>query len=110
VGSVLEEKLKQELVWDDFEISFPASTDVTAIRAIVGEFLSAPDLIDRIRASEKLLDQLKFSACLPPALAKRAVYGRRDLQVLPQIVSLANDSADELNHTCNRATCKESFQ
>ena len=40
MGSVLEEKLKQELVWDDFEISFPASTDVTAIRAIVGDVVS----------------------------------------------------------------------
>jgi ATP-dependent Lhr-like helicase len=87
VGSVLEEELKEELASDDFEISFSPSADVTAIRAIVGKFLNAPDLIERIPVSQELLDQLKFSACLPPALAKRAVYGRRDLQVLARVFS-----------------------
>jgi len=79
-----------------FEISFSSSTDVTAVRTIVQEFLGAPNLIERIPASRELLDQLKFSACLPPALAKRAVYGRRDLHALSQAFSLAVDSVGEL--------------
>ena len=96
LGSVLEKELKKELAWDDFEISFPSSTEVTAVRTIVREFLGAPNLIERMPASQELLDQLKFSACLPPALAKRAVYGRRDLHALSQAFSLAVDSVGEL--------------
>jgi ATP-dependent Lhr-like helicase len=96
LGSVLEKELKKELAWDDFEISFPSSTDVSAVRTIVREFLSAANLIDRIPTSPELLDQLKFSACLPPALAKRAVYGRCDLHALSQAFSLPVDSAGEL--------------
>jgi hypothetical protein len=96
LGSVLERELKKELAWNDFEISFPSSTDVTAVRAIVQEFLSAPNLIERVPGSREFLDQLKFLACPPPGLAKRALYGRRDLHALSQAFSLPFDSAGEL--------------
>ncbi|HEY0792410.1 MAG TPA: helicase-related protein, partial [Chthoniobacterales bacterium] len=92
MGSVLEKELKQELDWDDFEISLPATTDTNSVRTIVQDFLNAPDLIERIPASPELLDQLKFSVCLPPPLAKRAVYGRRDLSILPEAFRLAVDA------------------
>lgn len=95
LGSVLARELKQELAWDDFEISFPSSTDVTTIRTIVAEFLSAPDLMERIPASQELLDQLKFSARLPPALAKRAVYGRRNLTGRLQAFQIRRVVCDE---------------
>ncbi|MBV9997782.1 MAG: DEAD/DEAH box helicase [Verrucomicrobia bacterium] len=96
LGSVLERELKQELAWDDFEISFPASTDVTAIRTTVEELLGAPNLIERLPGSQELLDQLKFSACLPPALAKRAVYGRAELRGLAQAFGIPHDCAEEI--------------
>ena len=97
VGSVLENELKQELDWDDFEILFPATTDIALIRTIVREFLDAPNPVERIPASPELLDQLKFSVCLPPALAKRAVYGRRDFSVLAEAFRLTVDAASEFH-------------
>jgi hypothetical protein len=93
IGSILEAKLSLEATWDDFEISLPPSTEVAAVRELAAQLLITPDISALIPANQELIDQLKFSACLPNALAQRATQGRLDFSPLREVfeaVSLAD--------------------
>jgi hypothetical protein len=87
IGRIVEARLSLEATWDDFEISLPPTTDVAAVRALAAELLSAPNLAALIPANQELIDQLKFSTCLPNALAQRATQGRLDLSPLKEVLA-----------------------
>lgn len=93
IGSILEAQLSLEATWDDFEISLPPSTEASAVRELAAELLTTPNLSALIPANQELIDQLKFSTCLPNGLAQRATQGRLDFSPLREIfgaVSLAD--------------------
>ena len=80
LGVYLKSKLSgQQVSWDDFCISLPGTSDATQIQRDVRELLESDDIVSLIPASEEMIDQLKFSECLPEELAHRAVLGRLDL-------------------------------
>jgi ATP-dependent Lhr-like helicase len=74
--SLLRQKLDEEVRSDGFSIILPSSVDLPALRAILIEIAETPNLTEKIATSQKVVDQLKFSLCLPPNLARRAVHGR----------------------------------
>jgi ATP-dependent Lhr-like helicase len=83
LGSILKGRLSIEVSWDDFELSLPRSADVLAIRNLAAELLSSTaPLVDAIPLDEDVLEQLKFSVCLPKSLAHRAAHGRQDMSQL----------------------------
>jgi hypothetical protein len=86
IGSILEASLSLEATWDDFQISLPPSTEASAVRELAAELLTTPILSALIPANQELIDQLKFSACLPSALAQRATQGRLDLSPLKEVL------------------------
>lgn len=65
--------------WDDFSVSLPGACDLKSIIGHAHELLESDDVIDLIPASQDIIEQLKFSECLPQELAHRAVLGRLDL-------------------------------
>ena len=98
LGSILESRLSLEVTWDDFELSMPSSTDAAAVRGLAAELLQVPRIIDLIPQNQELVDQLKFSTCLPDGLAKRAVHGRQDLsQLRPVLESITNEMGGSID-------------
>ena len=79
LGVFLKSRISGQVSWDDFCVSLPGTCDAKEIIRDARELLESDDMVGQIPASEEIIDQLKFSECLPQELAHRAVLGRLNL-------------------------------
>ena len=83
--SFLSGRLAAQAGFDDFGVAVGNSGDVTAVRTALEELANAADPTTPLPVSNDLLENLKFSECLPVDLARRAVFGRFDTEGLRQV-------------------------
>ena len=74
--SLLEREAGIEGKFDDYSLRFPRETDGARVKETVREAMTNPEVLRQLPISKEWLDGLKFSDCLPEALAAAAARGR----------------------------------
>ncbi|MEZ5434420.1 MAG: hypothetical protein R3F31_25300, partial [Verrucomicrobiales bacterium] len=75
-ASILTEMASIESRFDDFCLRFPLATDGALVKHTLREALETPEALRNLPISKQWLDGLKFSECLPEALAAASARGR----------------------------------
>lgn len=78
-ATALKGGVEIEAGWSNFELTFPESCDLQEVSGAIRRMLSAEDILSQVPLPDDLVDELKFSKCVPRELAQRAILGRLDL-------------------------------
>lgn len=89
-ASLLEREAGIEGKFDDYSLRFPRETDGARVKETIRGALSNPEMLRQLPISKEWLDGLKFSDCLPEALAAVAARGR--VQVSKEMLKTIKES------------------
>ncbi len=79
LAALLMSELDVEVNWNDFELSIPAHVSPAKIEETFRHLVADGHLLNKLPVSKELVDQLKFSECLPEPLAQEAILSRCDV-------------------------------